>query len=160
MAQELGKIERPTAASFEGSRKLFLVPLVYSPPEPPADYVGMLERYWAGVRNQVRRLAERTSAIRHVYHEGISQGSEPALTTIEQLNPRSHALIAEFVQDGAAIEALEETEALAESIDWQRCLMLGLNSLKVMQQALEGYRESTRRRYEIMAKRIEESLQP
>src|SRR5256714_78261 len=82
IAQELGKIERPTAESFEGSRKLFFVPLVYSPAEPPPDYVGMLERYWAGVRNQVRRLAERTSPVRHIYHEAIFQEGDEAVKTI------------------------------------------------------------------------------
>src|SRR5438094_9707892 len=90
VAQELGKIERPTAESLEGTRKLFLVPLVYSPPDPPADYVGILERYWAGARNQLRRLADRTGPVRHVYHEGVTQAGEAAMKLIERMSPRSH----------------------------------------------------------------------
>jgi hypothetical protein len=160
MAQELGKIERPTAESFEGSRKLFFVPLVYSPGEPPPDYVGMLERYWAGVRNQVRRLAERTSPVRHVFHEAIFREGEEASRTIEQVNPRSHALIAEYIQGGARIEALEDAETFYEVIDWQRILMLGPSSRKVIDAALTGYREAAKRRYELMAERIEQVLQP
>ncbi|HLH72968.1 MAG TPA: hypothetical protein VKX96_06765 [Chloroflexota bacterium] len=160
MAQELGKIERPTAASFEGTRKLFLVPLVYSPSEPPADYVGMLERYWAGVRNQVRRLTERTGPIRHVYHEGVFQIGEEGRQTIERLNIRSHTLIHEVCDSEAVVEALEDGEVFAESIDWQRCLMAGLASHKVLDLAWNGYREATRRRFEVMSERIEQTLKP
>jgi hypothetical protein len=160
MAQELGKIERPTAESFEGSRKLFFVPLVYSPTEPPPDYVGTLERYWAGARNQVRRLAERTSPVRHVFHEAIFQEGEEAARTIEQLNRRSHSLIAEFVEGGARIEALEDAETFYEAIDWQRVLMLGPSSRKVIDAALSGYRDATKRRYELMAQRIDQALKP
>ena len=160
MAQELGKIERPTAASYEGTRKLFLVPLVFSPPEPPADYVGMLERYWAGARGQVRRLADRTGRVQHVYHEGITQEGEAGLNLIRQISPRGYALINEFVQeDQAKIEAFEDQDTFYEAIDWQRCLMAGLMSRKVMDLAMNGYRESTKKRFEEMSARIEATLQ-
>jgi len=158
MAQELGKIERPTAESYSGTRKIFLVPLVYSPTEPPPDYVGMLERYWAGARNQIRRLAERTSPVVRIYHEGIFDSGETALKMIEQINPRSHALIAEYVQASATVEALEDGDVFAESVDWQRCLMAGLMSRKVIDLALNGYRESTSKRYEMMAQHIDQTL--
>ena len=160
MAQELGKIERPTAASFEGTRKLFLVPLIYSPSEPPTDYVGMLERYWAGVRNQIRRLAERTSPVRRVYHEGIFQTGEEGLKTIERLSIRSHTVIRDVCDNEALIEALEDAEIFAESVDWQRCLMAGLTSRKVLDLALNGYHEATRRRFDVMEERLEQTLQP
>lgn len=160
MAQELGKIERPTAESFTGTRKLFLVPLVYSPTDPPSDYVGMLERYWAGVRNQLRRLVERTGPITRVYHEGVIESGETGLKMIEQINPRSYRLIEEYVQASATVEALEDGEVFAESLDWQRCLMAGLASRKVMDLALRGYREATSKRYELMAQRIDQTLPP
>src|SRR5579859_2098383 len=159
MAQELGKIERPTAASYEGSRKLFLVPLVFSPPDPPSDYVGMLERYWAGARGQLRRLADRTGRVHHVYHEGITQEGEAGLNLIKQISPRGYALINEFVQeDQAKVEALEDPDTLYEAIDWQRCLMAGLMSRKVMDIAMSGYREATKKRFEDMTTRIEATL--
>lgn len=158
MSQELGRIERPTAESFEGTRKIFLVPLVYSPAEPPADYVGMLERYWAGVRNQVRRLSERTSPVARVYHEGVFESGEAGVKMIEQINLRSHTLIAEYVSATANVESLEDSELFAESVDWQRCLMMGPMSRKVMDLALSGYREATRQRFDVMAKRINDTL--
>src|SRR5579883_3415210 len=158
MSQELGKIERPTAESFEGTRKIFLVPLVFSPAEPPPDYVGMLERYWAGVRNQVRRLSERTSPIARVYHEGVYESGETGIKMIEQINRRSHALIQEYCERDARVESLEDSELFSESLDWQRCLMMGPMSRKVMDLALNGYREATRQRYDVMAKRINDTL--
>jgi hypothetical protein len=161
MAQELGKIERPTAESFQGTRKLFLVPLVFSPEQPAADYVGMLERYWSGARNQVRRLADRTGPIKHVYHEGVTQGGEPGLKLIERISPRSYALADQYVKDDeAAVEALEDQDAFFESLDWQRCLMAGLMSQKVMDLAVNGYREATKRRSEQMIQHIDETLKP
>ncbi|HEX5415484.1 MAG TPA: hypothetical protein VFZ25_07450 [Chloroflexota bacterium] len=160
MAQELGKIERPSAASFEGSRKLFFVPLVYSPAEPPADYVGMLERYWMGARNQLRRLTERTGPLAHVYHEGVTAEGEAGKVLIEQINPRSQTLLDEFIQAGAKIEAFEDLETFSEMIDWQRCLMSGLTSRKVMETAMTGYRDALKRRTDLMIQNIEQTLQP
>ncbi len=160
MSQELGRIERPTAESFAGTRKIFLVPLVFSPSEPPADYVGMLERYWAGVRNQIRRLVERTGPIARIYHEGVFQSGDDGVKLIQQINPRSHALIAEYVEADAKVESLEDSELFAESMDWQRCLMAGLASRKVLDLAVNGYREATRQRFDIMAKRINDTLMP
>jgi hypothetical protein len=160
MAQELGKIERPSASSYEGTRKLFLIPLVFSPADPAPDYVGMLERYWAGARNQVRRLADRTGRVQHIFHEAITQAGEPGLDLIKQISPRGHALINEFVQqDGAVVEAFEDADTFYESLDWQRCLMSGLMSRKVMDLAMNGYRESTQKRIEEMTKRIDALLQ-
>jgi hypothetical protein len=161
MAQELGKVERPTAESFEGTRKLFFVPMVYSPTSPPADYVGMLERYWAGARNQVRRLADRTGPVRHIYHEAITETGEAGLKLIEQLSARSHALVIPYVkEDEAQVEAFEDPETFYEVMDWQRCLMSGLTSRKVMETAMNGYREATRRRYEQMIQHVQETLKP
>lgn len=160
MAQELGKIERPSAASFEGSRKLFLVPLVYSPDQPPADYVGMLERYWMGAKNQLRRLADRTGPIGHVYHEGVTAEGDAGMQIIEQINPRSRTLLDDFVRDGAKVEAFEDLETFSEMIDWQRCLMSGLTSRKVMDTAMTGYRDALKRRSDLMIHNIERTLQP
>ena len=159
MAQELGKIERPAAAAYEGTRKLFLIPLVFSPAEPSPDYIVLLERYWAGARSQVRRLADRTGRVQHVFHEGVTQTGEPGLNLIKQISPRGYALINEFVQqDGAVVEAFEDADTFYESLDWQRCLMSGLMSRKVMDLAMTGYRETTQKRIEEMTKRIDATL--
>jgi hypothetical protein len=159
MAQELGRIERPTVESFEGTRKLFLVPLVYSPPEPPADYVAPLERYWNGAKNQVRRLADRTGPIKHIYHDGITEEGEAGLKLIERISPRSFAVANSFVRDDEAkVEAFDDAETFYETMDWQRILMTGLASRKVADLAMSSYREAAKRRADHMVKRIDETL--
>lgn len=160
MAQELGRIERPTAESFEGTRKLFLVPLVYSPPEPPEGYGELLDRYWNGVQSQLRRLVDRTGTVGHIYHDGVFHEGEAGAKTIEQLNPRSHAVVVEYVQMGARIEALEDQESFFEVIDWQRVLMLQPASRKVLELAMNSYRDALKRRNDTAIQRIDQTLAP
>jgi hypothetical protein len=76
------------------------------------------------------------------------------------LNPRSHGVVAEFLESGAQVEALEEPETFYEVVDWQRVLMLQPASRKVLDLALNGYREATKQRREAMAARIDQSLKP
>lgn len=156
---EIGRVERPEAEPFRAERKLYLVPLAYSPKEPPADYVGILTRYWNGASEHVRRLEDRIGSVRRVYHESVPVGGAEGLKVVEQLNARSHDLATQKVEAGATFEALEDAELLAESFDWQRCLMIGLASQKASGQVWASYRESTRLRYEHMAQRIDETLQ-
>ncbi len=42
MAQELGRIQRPSAAQYQGKRKLMLVPLVYGPQADNAEGAAVL----------------------------------------------------------------------------------------------------------------------
>jgi hypothetical protein len=157
---ELGRVERPEAEPFRAERKLYLVPLVYSPKEPPADYVATLARYWGGVREHVRRLEERIGAVRRVYHESVPIGGPEGLKLVEQLNVRSHEIASQKVEAGAMLEALEDAELLAEVVDWQRCMMVGLSSAKVANQVWTAYREANKQRGEHLAKRIDETLGP
>jgi hypothetical protein len=96
-----------------------------------------------------------------VYHEGVSQSGEPGLKQIEQISPRSLTLVDSYVkEDGAQVETTEDPETFYEMLDWQRCLMSGLASRKVMDLAMNGYRESSHRRVELTSKLIEDTLKP
>jgi len=44
MAEELGKIEKPTAADYRKGRKLYFVPLIYGSKESPADYLEKFDK--------------------------------------------------------------------------------------------------------------------
>lgn len=156
---ELGRIERPEAEPFRGERKIYLVPLIFSPKDPPSEYVAILARYWGGAREHIRRLEERIGHVKRLYHESVPVGGDEGLELIEQINPRSHEIAKLKVEAGAIVEPLEDPEILAESVDWQRCLMV-VSSQKVAGQIWARYREAARRRNEHMAKRIDESLQP
>jgi len=56
MAEELGKIEKPSVEEFKSGRKLYFVPLVFRGKESPADYLEKFNKYWDQVGNQVSEL--------------------------------------------------------------------------------------------------------
>lgn len=160
MSSELGKLEKPSAEQFRGQRKIYLVPLVFAPPQPPPDYADLYERYWTGVREHLLKLENAIGSIARVYHESVGHSGEEGLAEAEKLNSKSASVARGKVEAGARFEALEDEELLAEAFDWQRCLMVGLESRKVADQVWGYYSEATRRRYEVMSKRIDETLKP
>ncbi len=155
---ELGRIERPEAEPYRSQRKLYLVPLIYSPKEPPADYVAILARYWNGVREAVRRLEDRAGRIQRVYHFAVPVAGPEGLRAAEEIDRHAHGVAREKVEAGATFEALEDAALLAESMDWQRCLMVGLSSPKVAEQVWKAYRDVNRLRYERMTRVLDETL--
>ncbi len=160
MSSELGRIEKPAAEQFVGQRKIYLVPLVFAPPKPSPEYADLYERYWSGVREQLLKLENSIGFIARVYHESVGVAGEEGLREVEKLNDKSSSLARSKVEAGASFEAVEDEELVAEAFDWQRCLMIGLESRKVADQIWSSYTEATRRRYEVMAQRIDETLKP
>ena len=160
MSSELGRIEKPPAEQFRGQRKIYLVPLVFAPPKPSQDYADLYERYWTGVREHLLKLENSIGAVARVYHESVERAGEEGLQETEKLNAKSASVARGKVEAGATFEALEDEELVVEAFDWQRCLMAGLESKKVAELALNGYNEATRRRFEVMAQRIDQTLQP
>ena len=173
--QELGRIERPAAAEYRGKRRLLLVPLVYGPPTPPstatdaaaspeelaaAEGQVILERYWEQAQIQVNALESGLGGLRRIYHESLIEGGASGLDYLQLADPQSHALVQAKCQAGAVLEATESWELLAETLDWQRCLMAPLTSEKVAAQIQEWFAESNRRRYEYIARQIDQTLQP
>ncbi len=160
MSTELGKLEKPEAEPFKSQRKIYLVPLVFAPAKPSPDYADLYERYWTGVREHLLRLEGSIGAIARVYHESVGRAGEEGLAEAEKMNQKSASVARSKVESGASFEALEDEDAVAEAFDWQRCLMIGLESKKVAELAWNGYNEATKRRYEVMAQRIDETLKP
>ena len=158
MSQELGKVERPEADQFKPERKVYLVPLILGPVNPPADYKSLMARYWAGAGQHVARLEERIGTVSHIYMELNDQAGEAGLQIAEQISPGAANLARGRVERGAQFDALEDQETLAESMDWERCLMIGLASRKAAAYISEAYRDASNRRYEFMAKRLDTSL--
>lgn len=158
MSQELGKIEKPEAEPFKKERKVYLVPLIPAPQEPPADFAAILERYWNGADEGVQRLEWRIGEVKHVLMETIDRGGEAGLTLAEQLHPGAAKLAARRVERGASFVPLEDPETFAEVLDWERCLFVGLVSRKVADQVSNAYQDASRRRYEAMGKRLNDTL--
>ena len=160
MSTELGKIEKPAAEQYRGQRKIYLVPLVFAPRQPSPEYADLYERYWTGVREHLLKLEGSIGPIARVYHEGVGLAGEEGLALAEQVNEKSGSIARGKVEAGASFEALEDQELVSESFDWQRCLLAGLESRKVAELAWSSYNETVRQRYELMARRIDETLKP
>ncbi|MFC1892887.1 hypothetical protein ACFLYR_02460 [Chloroflexota bacterium] len=158
MAEQLGKIEKPEAEHFTSKRKLYLVPLIFSGEEAPADYMAKFNLYWEQVGEHVANLESKIGRVSHVYHESIALGGENGLKVVEKLNPSCYQITSDKCQSGAVLEATEDKELAEESIDWERCLLMGFISQKVAKLVSEFYLEAYRKRYDYLARKIDETL--
>jgi hypothetical protein len=158
MAQELGQIERPAAAQYQGKRKLLLVPLLYAPPAESEEGGAVLERYWEQARSQIASLELRLGRLRHIYHESLPQGGLDGLKHLEIADQRSYQFVQARCQSGAVLEATEDPELLAEILDLQRFLVLPFASEKVARRIHEWFNQSNRSRYEHIARQIDATL--
>ncbi len=158
MAEQLGKLEKPEVERFREKRKLFFIPLVYSGEGTPQELAEKLDRYWSEVEEQLRKLEEKLGRAKRVFHELIYSPGEEGLKALEKLNARSYKLARAECENGAELWPIEERELTEEWLDWQRCLLAGLISEKARQKVLDFYLEAERRRYEHMARRIDEGL--
>jgi tRNA/tmRNA/rRNA uracil-C5-methylase (TrmA/RlmC/RlmD family) len=158
MAQELGRISRPTTAQYEGRRKLLLVPLVYGPPAEAPDGVAALQKYWTEMQLQVDSLQAALDGLHHIYHESLYQGGQEGLEYLEKADQRSHQFVKAKCELGAVLEATEDAATLAETLDLQRCLMMPLASEKVALRLHEWFNESNKSRYENIASQIDTTL--
>lgn len=158
MAQELGKINKPEAASFKQGRRLLLVPLIYSYKDSPSGYAEKYELYWKQAVEHIANLEAKIGTVSRVYHESISLGGDDGLKIMEGLNPKSCQIAKQKCRDGATLEVIENKELAEETIDWERCLFIGFLSDKVARKVSESYIEASRKRHEHISKRIDETL--
>ncbi len=159
MAQELGKINKPEAGSFKQGRRLFVVPLLYAGKDSPFGYMEKFDLYWKQATEHIEKLEAKVGKINRVYHESISLGGEDGLKIMEKLNSKSYQIAKERCQNNAELDAIEDRELAEESMDWERCLLIGFMSDKVAMKVSESYIEASRKRYEHIGKRIDETLE-
>jgi hypothetical protein len=159
MAEQLGRVDKPEAGDFAGKRKLFLVPLLFAGEKAPVEYVAKFELYWQQVGEHVANLESRVGPASRVYHESIYLAGEEGLEAMEKLSPSSAHVAGEKLLGGAVLEATEDRELAGESMDWERFLLIGFLSQKVAEKASEFYLEALRRRYEHIARCIDQTLQ-
>jgi hypothetical protein len=158
MTEEIGKIEKPEAQQFEGKRKLYLVPVIYSFAEAPADYVDKYDRYWKQVSQHLLNLESKMGRVDLVYHESVTIDGEKGLEIMEKLSPMSCEITRERCQAGAKLEVVDDAELTEETMDWERHLMLGFISSKVARIISDLFTEAAKKRYEFIATRINETL--
>ncbi len=158
MSDELGQIEKPSVEEFRRGRKLYFVPLIYRGKEAPSEYVERFNNYWKQVEDQISTLELKLGNVNKILHELITANSEEGADAIKELNDKSYEIVKKRLDKGAQIEALEDSELVAELMDWGRCLSVGLQSQKVFTSIYGSYTEVSKSRNEYIAKQINEML--
>ena len=159
MAKKLGKIKKPLADEFRKGRKLFFIPLIFTPFNPEPDFLKLLSKYWEQVQAQVKNLEEKLTKVKKVYHELITSGGSEGAKAIEQLNTGSHQIVKSVLSNrGARLQLLEDGDLLAEFMDWSRCLATGLQSQKVFTEVYKSFLEVQQKRNERIAENIDKTL--
>jgi len=159
MAEELGKIEKPSIEEFNKGRKLFFVPLVRKSKSSPNEYKVKVKDYWLQVGKQLAELENKLGSINKVYHEFVSLSGKEGLKTIKELDGGNYQILKSMVEKGSYIEAIEEAATLIEFMDWSRC-MASVNSKRVFDTMHNYYVEASKKRNEFMANRLNETLKP
>ncbi len=158
MAKKLGKVKKPSAKKFKKGRKLFFLPLIFTPVKPEPDFQELLKKYWEQAQAQINSLEEKLAQVKKVYHEWISAGGEEGIKAIEALDAGSKQIVKVILEKEAEIQPIEDKSLLNEFIDWSRCLSVGLSSQKVFSQVYQSYIEVQKKRNGQIAKRIDETL--
>lgn len=158
MSQELGKIEKPSVEEYRAARKLFFVPLLFTPRDIQGELFEMVFRYWDQVEAQLTSLELKLGIAKKVYHELVPVGGEEGGKIIEELNSTSYGIIKARLDKGADLEGLEDADLLTESMDWTRCLAVGLQNQKVFDKVYESYNQAQKKRNEHIAKMINDTL--
>ena len=158
MAEELGRIQRPTASQYDGRRKLLLVPLIYGPQANDPAGAEVLKNYWDQMQTQVNALENALGGLQHIYHESLTIGGSEGLEQLGAADQRSHAFISEKTESGTVLEPTEDMDILLETLDLQRCMMIPLASPNVGSRLQEWHADSNRQRYEHIANQIDSTL--
>jgi hypothetical protein len=158
MAEELGKIEKLPVENYKDGRKLFFVPLVFGNVELPEDYLAKFNKYWEQAEKQIADLTVKLGEINHIYHELISESGEAGSKSVKELNEKSYKIVQNYLGKKARMEALEDGNNLSEFMDWNRCLIIGLQNPAVVSKVYEAYLEAGKKRNEIIARKLDETL--
>ena len=161
MVEEIGRINRPAAANYDGKRRLLLARWFSRqrrrntcPPKAP--------RWWAvtGSRWTPKSELFKTPWVASpMFTTKICRKEESrALATWRQLGRAATPWLRALTHAGAALENTESIEILAESLDLQRFLMGPIMSQTVATRVQEWLIEATRRRYAHIAEVIDSTL--
>jgi tRNA splicing ligase len=158
MAEELGKIEKPSVEELKGGRKLYFIPLIYQSEESPEEYLEKFNKYWEQVEKQIAELESKLGKVNIIYHELVPTAGEAGCQAVKELSDKSYKIIQACLDKGAQLEAVEEGDLLTEFMDWSRCLIVGLQNQRVLSKVYESYLEVGKKRNEYIAAKIEETL--
>jgi hypothetical protein len=159
MAEELGKIEKPSVDEFKEGRKLYFIPLIHRGEDSPDEYLIKFNKYWEQVEKQIAELETKLGVVKRIYHELVSAVGDDGIKAIEELCDKSGQIVKACLERGAQLEAAEGADELTEFMDWSRCLLLGLQNQKVISRVYESYLEAAKKRNEYIISKIDKTLQ-
>lgn len=159
----IGKIEKLGVEHFKKpGRKLYFVPLLFSggksEEKVPKEYLAKVKIYWDEVEDRLDDLTTKVGKINKIYHELVATSGEKGLEGIKNLNERSYQIARKLFQEGGVLEAVENEDLAKQSMDWARCLAVGLQSEKALRKISQFYIETVQKREEFMAKEIDKTL--
>jgi len=149
MAEQLGKVKKPSVKKFKKGRKIFFVPLVIAPFEPQKEFTELFNKYWEQAQTQVNNLEEKLTEAKKVYHELVTATGGKGIEAIKKMNMGSYDIVKGSLDKGASIQPIEDEDILLEFMDWSR---------KVFSQVYQSFLEAQKRRNENIAKKIDETL--
>ncbi len=113
---ELGKINKPEAASFKSRRKLYVVPTL--PFEELALEFNIekakVERFWGEVREKIEYFVSTYGEISIIYVEGIHEGEKAGIELFEKFRKESnhYKIMKNLIESGAEIRGIDKAESL------------------------------------------------
>ena len=158
MADELGKIEKPSIEEFRGGKKLFFIPMVISSKELPLEYVIKVDHYWDEVEAHIANLEAKLGPVSSMFHELIPESGEKGLNEIKEMNIGSYNIIQSRLAKEAKLESVEDKDILTELMDWSRCLSSGLQNEKVFSKIHQFYLEANEKRNQYITKKLNDTL--
>ncbi len=94
--------------------------------------------YWEQVSQHIANLESKVGKVSHIFHELTALGGKDGLKIVEKLNPSCYQITRDKCQSGAVLETTENRELAEESMDWERCLLLGFLSQKMQRWSLDS----------------------
>jgi hypothetical protein len=158
MAKKVAKIKKPKAEKFKKGRKLFFLPLVFTPENPEGEFKEMLDRYWRESRQQLEGLEIKLSKVQKIFHEWVDEGGLSGIETMDAMASGSRDIVKDYAEKDVELVPVEDRSLLNEFIDWNRCLMMGLMSRKVFGLIYRSYEGARKKRHNLILKKVDESL--
>ncbi len=113
---ELGKIDKPEAASFKSRHKLYVIPTL------PFEELALefkietakVERFWGEVREKIEYFVSTYGEISVVYVEGIHEGEKAGIELFEKFGKESnhYKLMKNLIEKGAEIRGIDKADSL------------------------------------------------
>ena len=153
---ELGRIEKPSAESFSGRRKLYCVASVYPIKDAGDDYAGLVKRYWEEALQQTEKL-EAAGKIRKVFCESLPVRGEEVFDALAEMNEPALGIVKKKVEECAVLLSIESEEIFGPFLDWANCLHVA-RTKEVLAKILEFYTELAEKRLQHVLNVIEDNL--